>query len=41
VLHRLLEEFQSTEKNNHGDGQNLPIHPAFTPESKSTPVIGM
>jgi hypothetical protein len=41
VLHRLLEEFQPAEKNGDGDRQNSANHLVLTPESKSTPVIGM
>jgi hypothetical protein len=41
VLHRLLEELQPAEKNGDGDGQNSANHSTITPESKSTPVIGM
>jgi hypothetical protein len=41
VLHRLLEEFQPAEKNGDGDRQNSTNHSILTPESKSTPVIGM
>jgi len=37
VLHRLLEGFESADKNGNGVGQNS----ALTPESKSTPVIGI
>jgi hypothetical protein len=41
VLHRLLEGFEPTDKNGYGDGQNPTNQSALTPESKSTPVIGM
>jgi len=41
VLHRLLEELQPAEKNGDGDGQNSANHSTITPESKSTPVIGI
>jgi len=37
VLHRLLEGFQTADK----DGQNSTYHTALTPESKPKPVIGM
>lgn len=41
MLHRLLEGFQAADKNGDGDRPISTSSSALTPESKSTPVIGM